>query len=620
MDRPDLISTFTKIELWKQTQYSKIVYIDADAVVLRAPNELLIQEAPFAAVPDVGWPDCFNSGFMALTPNMGDYYSLLALAQRGISFDGADQGLLNMHFRDWERLSFTYNCTPSGNYQYVPAYRHFQSSINVIHFIGQDKPWTLGRYSKKTSGVYDELLGRWWAVYDKHFRPTSVQISGQGRGASSVPHYVTGEAYSTTYGYSSQPPIIPAQHVSAEPASEPGVASLTSAAEQSIADQPGMVETIQRGEYEPTPTVEQRRFSAPMMEWDASRAPPPVQSRPEAENFPSAVYKMSSDQSLFQKPEYPEPPKGMWYEVPKEAPKPEKIEPLFPWEATAPRPTRVFPAEKPKAPSPTIAPTAQLGPESSVAPSTTTDDTASSEGSVSTPTATAPESDPWQAYTRTNAWDEMPEISRYVQSVQRNRQAKVQVLSRNRSSNSPVTPDRRPSLILTDFPDVLDRPSLPVTPAPIRRGSTFWGEERDEAGELPAAEGVPKQEEWVSASIDRLSSLLPSSANFMWRCQYCGKQNPVIRLEELQRKQSEVLEKVSPQSIPEPPKRQMPESASKEEAEAASDRAVVSTTSKSAARRPAPTFKEPTYDSTKATTSTTTTTKEPELAPTTVRV
>ena len=46
-----------------------------------------------------GWPDIFNTGLMVLNPNMGDYYALLAMAQRGISFDGADQGLLNMYFR-----------------------------------------------------------------------------------------------------------------------------------------------------------------------------------------------------------------------------------------------------------------------------------------------------------------------------------------------------------------------------------------------------------------------------------------------------------------------------------------------------------------------------------------
>jgi len=50
-------------------------------------------------------------------------------------------------------------------------------------------------------------------------------------------------------------------------------------------------------------------------------------------------------------------------------------------------------------------------------------------------------------------------------------------------------------LKLTDFPSADDRPSLPVTPAPIRR-PTFWGAERDGEGELPGAEGVPVQSEW----------------------------------------------------------------------------------------------------------------------------
>ena len=170
MDRPDLHSAFTKIALWQQTQFDGLVYLDADIVALRAPDELFNIPSSFAAVPDIGWPDCFNSGVLCLKPNLGDYYALLALAQRGISFDGADQGLLNMHFRNWERLSFTYNCTPSGNYQYAPAYRHFQSSISLVHFIGKEKPWLAGRGRHTAGGIYNELVGRWWAVYDKHFR------------------------------------------------------------------------------------------------------------------------------------------------------------------------------------------------------------------------------------------------------------------------------------------------------------------------------------------------------------------------------------------------------------------------------------------------------------------
>ena len=171
MDRPDLHSTFTKIVLWKQTQFRRIVYVDADIVALRAPDELFDLPQPFSAAPDIGWPDLFNTGLMALTPNMGDYYALLAMAERGISFDGADQGLLNMHFKNsYNRLSFSYNVTPSAHYQYLPAFRHFQSSISMAHFIGKDKPWTQGREANQGSTPYDQMVGRWWSVYDRHYR------------------------------------------------------------------------------------------------------------------------------------------------------------------------------------------------------------------------------------------------------------------------------------------------------------------------------------------------------------------------------------------------------------------------------------------------------------------
>lgn len=182
MNRPDLHSAFTKVNLWRQTQFSKIVYIDADVVAYRAPDELFDIAAPFSAAPDIGWPDLFNTGVMVLSPNMGDYYALMAMAERGISFDGADQGLLNMHFKNtYNRISFTYNVTPSAHYQYVPAYRHFQSSINMVHFIGPDKPWFKGRQPSQTDSPFEDMVGRWWAVYDRHYRATVCPTNHSSR-------------------------------------------------------------------------------------------------------------------------------------------------------------------------------------------------------------------------------------------------------------------------------------------------------------------------------------------------------------------------------------------------------------------------------------------------------
>lgn len=58
---------------------------------------------------------------MLLKPDAGTYFSLLQLAGRGVSFDGADQGLFNSYFRNYHRISFLYNCTPSASYQYLSS-------------------------------------------------------------------------------------------------------------------------------------------------------------------------------------------------------------------------------------------------------------------------------------------------------------------------------------------------------------------------------------------------------------------------------------------------------------------------------------------------------------------
>jgi glycogenin glucosyltransferase len=189
----------------------------------------------------------------------------------------------------------------------------------------------------------------------------------------------------------------------------------------------------------------------------------------------------------------------MYYQVPeRKAPSPApKL--IFPWEAHARKATRVFPTYKAPSPPPVM----------EKAPSTATEATETTEESPPTPPGEAEA--PWTAFSRGNAWDEVPEIERYVQAVSQARKGKLQVLHHTPAegaSNEPLTsapvsqPTRRPSIKLTDFPTEIERPSLPVTPAPIRRPS-FWSEERDALGELPPAEGVPKQSEWVSDSLLR---------------------------------------------------------------------------------------------------------------------
>lgn len=192
LGRPDLTNTLTKLHAWRlgrdtahlvaqgassginasnQTWqgFDKLVFLDADTLVLR-PIDHLFRFGPqvkFAAAPDTGWPDAFNSGVMMLTPSSDTFEAIRSFARSTASWDGADQGLLNDFFGPedgsphvpddalsqsvpgggWKRLSFTYNVTGHGGYTFAPAYQRYGQSINIVHFIGQHKPWNCPRPS-----------------------------------------------------------------------------------------------------------------------------------------------------------------------------------------------------------------------------------------------------------------------------------------------------------------------------------------------------------------------------------------------------------------------------------------------------------------------------------------
>ncbi|KAI1306265.1 Glycogenin-1 [Mortierella claussenii] len=192
LGRPELGITLTKIHVFNQTQYSKVVFLDADTLVLRNIDELFDTAANgalddkdrnkrFAASPDAGWPDCFNSGVFVCRPKYEDYTGLIEMAGQQGTFDGGDQGLLNSYFDGWSRgdssnrLPFVYNTTPTSVYSYAPAFQQYKDKLAVIHFVGSFKPWQWLRFADGTvfprntsSSDSITLVQRWWNVFDKY--------------------------------------------------------------------------------------------------------------------------------------------------------------------------------------------------------------------------------------------------------------------------------------------------------------------------------------------------------------------------------------------------------------------------------------------------------------------
>ncbi|XP_033096085.1 glycogenin-1-like [Anneissia japonica] len=183
--RPDLGITFSKLHCWRLTQFTKCVFLDADCLVLRNVDDLFEREE-LSASPDVGWPDCFNSGVFVFRPSDETYAALLQCAVTHGSFDGGDQGLLNTFFSDWStkdikrHLPFVYNMTSSCSYSYKPAFVKFGQNVRIVHFIGATKPWSL-RYDMQTGTLRphdgtsmqhdSEFIQAWWNIFLTKIKP-----------------------------------------------------------------------------------------------------------------------------------------------------------------------------------------------------------------------------------------------------------------------------------------------------------------------------------------------------------------------------------------------------------------------------------------------------------------
>ncbi|KAH7720152.1 UVT-5 protein [Aphelenchoides avenae] len=198
--RPDLGVTFTKLHCWRLTQYEKAVFLDADTLVVRNSDELF-ERPQIAAAPDIGWPDCFNTGVFVFVPSIETYRELLNFALTHGSFDGGDQGLLNEFFGDWwslppaHRLPFIYNVSRAITYTYAPALKRFADQIKIVHFLGREKPW---HRDAPHSSIH---FAQWTQIYNESVRqnlPSDVVFGPPS--VSDDPHYQAWESGAPDYG------------------------------------------------------------------------------------------------------------------------------------------------------------------------------------------------------------------------------------------------------------------------------------------------------------------------------------------------------------------------------------------------------------------------------------
>ncbi|KAG6517245.1 UDP-glucuronate:xylan alpha-glucuronosyltransferase 1-like [Zingiber officinale] len=136
---------YSKFRLWQLTDYDKLIFIDADLLVLRNIDFLFTMPEIAATGNDAAY---FNSGVMVVEPSNCTYRLLMDHIDEIESYNGGDQGYLNEIFTWWHRIPRQMNFLKHfwvGDEEGIKAAktRLFAADppvLYVLHFLGV-KPW-----------------------------------------------------------------------------------------------------------------------------------------------------------------------------------------------------------------------------------------------------------------------------------------------------------------------------------------------------------------------------------------------------------------------------------------------------------------------------------------------
>jgi lipopolysaccharide biosynthesis glycosyltransferase len=147
------LATYTKLRIFEMLDYDRLVYVDADCIVRKSIDDLFDGNETLVA-PDWGIEitEQFNSGLIAFTPSHELRELVFASIDNAGSYDGGDQGYLNIILKDrHKRLPPEYNTLK----RLVVSHPHIinYNDVKVFHYVGK-KPWELESCSREF-GDYD---------------------------------------------------------------------------------------------------------------------------------------------------------------------------------------------------------------------------------------------------------------------------------------------------------------------------------------------------------------------------------------------------------------------------------------------------------------------------------
>lgn len=163
------LDNFAKLRLWEMEEYERVVFIDADALVIRNVDRLF-SYPEFSAAPNVyeSLADFhrLNSGVFVAKPSRTTFRAMLTMLDAPDTFwRRTDQTFLERFFPDWHGLPVFFNML-----QYVwlnlPELWDW-SSVRIVHF-QYEKPWEAERAKAETLKPLIEL---WQGFLDGECAP-----------------------------------------------------------------------------------------------------------------------------------------------------------------------------------------------------------------------------------------------------------------------------------------------------------------------------------------------------------------------------------------------------------------------------------------------------------------
>lgn len=138
----DPLQNFCKLRLWELEAYERVVFLDADVVVLRNIDRLFGYPEGSAAPNLYSSLDDFhrmNSGVFVAAPSKRTFSAMCeALDRPGAFWPRTDQTFLETYWPDWHGLPYTDNTL---QYVYLNLPQLWQwRAIRVLHY-QYEKPW-----------------------------------------------------------------------------------------------------------------------------------------------------------------------------------------------------------------------------------------------------------------------------------------------------------------------------------------------------------------------------------------------------------------------------------------------------------------------------------------------